>query len=74
MTTTTEKRKVGWKNIIAWGSGDIFGSGAGTIIGLWMLYFYTQVAGLSPIEAGLIFAIAKGMGWFYRSNCGLYYG
>ncbi|WEM44678.1 MFS transporter (plasmid) [Photobacterium sp. DA100] len=59
MTTTTQKRQVGWKNIIAWGSGDIFGSGAGTIIGLWMLYFYTQVAGLSPIEAGLIFAIAK---------------
>ncbi|MCU4674126.1 MFS transporter [Catenovulum sp. 2E275] len=52
-------RKVGWKNIVAWGSGDIFGSGASTIIGLWMLYFYTQVAGLSPIEAGLIFAVAK---------------
>lgn len=57
--TTVENKKVGWKNILAWGSGDIFGSGAGTIIGLWMLYFYTQVAGLSPIEAGLIFAIAK---------------
>lgn len=56
---TNSNRQVGWKNIIAWGSGDIFGSGASTIIGLWMLYFYTQVAGLSPIEAGLIFAIAK---------------
>lgn len=54
-----KQRQVGWKNILAWGSGDIFGSGAGTIIGLWMLYFYTQVAGLSPIEAGSIFAIAK---------------
>jgi len=55
-----EKRKQpGWKNIIAWGSGDIFGSGSGTIIGLWMLYFFTQVAGLSPVEAGLIFAIGK---------------
>ncbi|WP_019613929.1 MFS transporter [Psychromonas ossibalaenae] len=57
--SNTTNRKVGWKNIVAWGSGDIFGSGAGTIIGLWMLYFYTQVAGLSPIQAGSIFAIAK---------------
>ncbi|MFV0576453.1 MAG: MFS transporter [Vibrio sp.] len=54
-----QKREVKWRNIIAWGSGDIFGSGSATIIGLWMLYFYTQVAGLSPVEAGSIFAIAK---------------
>ena len=52
-------RKVGTKNILAWGSGDIFGSGVMTVIGLWMLYFYTEVAGLSPIAAGSIFAIAK---------------
>lgn len=52
-------KQPGWKNILAWGSGDIFGSGSGTIIGLWMLYFFTQVAGLSPIEAGSIFAIGK---------------
>lgn len=52
-------RKVGMKNILAWGSGDVFGSGAMTVIGLWMLYFYTEVAGLSPVAAGSIFAIAK---------------
>lgn len=59
MTEVKESKQPGWKNIIAWGSGDIFGSGSGTIIGLWMLYFFTQVAGLSPVEAGLIFAIGK---------------
>lgn len=53
------EREVKTKNILAWGAGDIFGSGASTIIGLWMLYFYTQVAGLSPIAAGSIFAITK---------------
>ena len=59
MTEVKNTKQPGWKNIIAWGSGDIFGSGSGTIIGLWMLYFFTQVAGLSPVEAGLIFAIGK---------------
>ena len=59
MVEAGRKKQPGWKNILAWGSGDIFGSGSGTIIGLWMLYFFTQVAGLSPVEAGLIFAIGK---------------
>lgn len=59
MTEVKKSSQPRWKNIIAWGSGDIFGSGSGTIIGLWMLYFFTQVAGLSPVEAGLIFAIGK---------------
>lgn len=41
------------------GMGDIFGSGAMTITGLWLLYFYIEVAGLSPAAAASIFAIAK---------------
>ena len=47
------------RNILAWGSGDIFASGAGTIIGLWMLFFFTEVAGLTPVQAGTIFALAN---------------
>ncbi|WP_204305717.1 MFS transporter, partial [Klebsiella pneumoniae] len=39
--------------------GDIFGSGAMPITGLWLLYFYIEVAGLSPAAAASIFAIAK---------------
>ena len=39
--------------------GDIFGSGAMTITGLWLLLFYIEVAGLSPAAAASIFAIAK---------------
>ncbi len=53
------RRDVKTKNILAWGMGDIFGSGAMTITGLWLLYFYIEVAGLSPAAAASIFAIGK---------------
>ncbi|MFV0576292.1 MAG: MFS transporter [Vibrio sp.] len=54
-----DKREVKLKNMICWGAGDIVGNGTGTILGLWALYFYIQVAGLSPVQAGSIFAIGK---------------
>ncbi|RQN06638.1 hypothetical protein EHQ51_18035 [Pantoea ananatis] len=31
--------------------GDIFGCGAMTITGLWLLYFYIEVVGLSPASS-----------------------
>ena len=46
--TVTPTREVKTRNILCWGMGDIFGSGAMTITGLWLLYFYIEVAGLSP--------------------------
>jgi len=58
-TAASAGREVKTKNILAWGMGDIFGSGAMTITGLWLLYFYIEVAGLSPAAAASIFAIAK---------------
>ena len=57
--TVTAPREVKTRNILCWGMGDIFGSGAMTITGLWLLYFYIEVAGLSPAAAASIFAIAK---------------
>ena len=57
--TVTPQREVKTRNILCWGMGDIFGSGAMTITGLWLLYFYIEVAGLSPAAAASIFAIAK---------------
>lgn len=39
--------------------GDIFGSGAMTITGLWLLYFYIEVAGLSPAAAASILRSPK---------------
>ena len=57
--TVTAPREVKTRNILCWGMGDIFGSGAMTITGLWLLYFYIEVAGFSPAAAASIFAIAK---------------
>lgn len=52
-------KEVRTRNILAWGAGDIFASGAGTVIGLWMLYFFTEIAGLTALQAGTIFALAN---------------
>ncbi|EOF9308488.1 TPA: MFS transporter [Enterobacter cloacae] len=38
---------------------DLFSSGAFAIIAAWMMYFFTNFAGLTPIEGGSILFIAK---------------
>ena len=55
----TSSRQVKFRNMLCWGSGDLFGGGTQTVIGLWLFFFYTEVAGLSAAQAGIIFAIAK---------------
>ncbi|API86720.1 MFS transporter [Francisella uliginis] len=57
-------KQVRLPNMIAYGSGDFFGGGAFTILGLWLMYFYTNIAGLSAAEAGLIVAIGRGLDVF----------
>lgn len=44
---------------IGYGLTDIMGGGAFTVIGAWLLFFYTTFVGLSPIEAASIVAIAR---------------
>jgi oligogalacturonide transporter len=44
---------------IGYGLTDIMGGGAFTVIGAWLLYFYTTFVGLSPVEAASIVAIAR---------------
>ena len=56
-----ELRKIPMKNAIAYGIGDIYGSGAFILIGLLFLFFLTDYVGLSPALAGLVFAIGKGV-------------
>lgn len=58
MTKPTERR-VGYGVAIGYGVTDLFGGGAFVIIGTWLLYFYTTYCGLSVLEAGSIFAIAR---------------
>ena len=54
-----EKRELGWKNIIFYGVGDLYGGGSFMIIGLFFLYFLTDVVGLSPAMAGLVFTLGE---------------
>lgn len=44
---------------IGYGLTDIMGGGAFTVIGAWLLFFYTTFVGLSPMEAASIVAIAR---------------
>ncbi|EAP9886524.1 MFS transporter [Salmonella enterica] len=44
---------------IGYGLTDIMGGGAFTVIGAWLLFFYTTFVGLSPVEAASIVAIAR---------------
>ena len=58
MVKPTERR-VGYGIAIGYGVTDLFGGGAFAIIGSWLLYFYTTYCGLTVLEAGSIFAIAR---------------
>ncbi|AIF53413.1 MFS transporter [Pelosinus sp. UFO1] len=53
------ERVIKFKNIIGYGITDLFGMGSLAVVGAWMLYFYTTFCGLSPVEAGAIFAVAR---------------
>jgi len=53
------ERKITFKNYAGYGLGDALGAGSMAIISAWVLFFYTTYCGISPIQAGLIFAIAR---------------
>ncbi|MDW4575595.1 MFS transporter [Atlantibacter hermannii] len=53
------KRKITIPVSIGYGVTDIMGGGAFTVIGAWLLFFYTTFVGLSPVEAASIVAIAR---------------
>ncbi|SPC37980.1 MFS transporter [Latilactobacillus fuchuensis] len=53
-----KKRKITLLTRLAYGSGNLLGSGALAISGAWLLFFYTTFCGLSVIKASLIFSIA----------------
>ncbi|MGR4051647.1 MFS transporter [Kosakonia cowanii] len=52
-------RKVTIPVSIGYGMTDIMGGGAFTVIGAWLLFYYTTFVGLSPLEAASIVAIAR---------------
>lgn len=51
-------RKITLLTRIAYGSGNLLGSGALAISGSWLLFFFTTFCGLPVFQASLIFSIA----------------
>ncbi|MFW5980093.1 MAG: MFS transporter [Halanaerobiales bacterium] len=51
--------KIRFKNLIAYGIGDIYGGGAFLVLGTLYLYFLTDIVGLPPGKAGLVLIIGK---------------
>lgn len=56
---TRSERKITIPVSIGYGLTDIMGGGAFTVIGAWLLFYYTTFVGLSPLEAASIVAIAR---------------
>lgn len=59
MSLKKKERKVTIPVSIGYGMTDIMGGGAFTVIGAWLLFFYTTFVGLSPIKAAAIVALAR---------------
>ncbi|MGB8665002.1 MAG: MFS transporter [Serratia inhibens] len=59
MGIAIKDRPIKLRNLLAYGSGDVFGGGSFAVLGLWIMFFYTTYAGLSPVQAGTIIAIAR---------------
>ena len=64
--TDTEKpgriegeRPVLLRNVIGFGIGDIYGGGAFLIVGMLFMFFLTEVVGMKPALAGLMFGVGK---------------
>lgn len=54
-----KERMVTFKTLVSYGLGDIYGGGAFMIVGMLFLFYLTEVVGLSPALAGLVFGIGK---------------
>ncbi len=54
-----QRKEVTFKHLLAYGSGDIYGGGAFLVVGMLFLFYLTEIVGLSPFLAGLVFGIGK---------------
>ena len=63
-------RKVRFGHYLAYGSNDFLGAGAMSIIGFWILFFYTTFCGLSATQATIIFATARLLDAFFSPVIG----
>ncbi|WP_034945222.1 MFS transporter [Erwinia oleae] len=58
-TSVGQVHKVTLGHQLAYGGGNLLGSGALAIAGAWLLYFYTTFCGLTLLEASFIFSTAS---------------
>jgi oligogalacturonide transporter len=63
-------RPVRLGHYIAYGANDFLGAGAMSIIGVWILFFYTTFCGLTAAEAGIIFVVARLLDAFFSPVIG----
>jgi oligogalacturonide transporter len=70
MATTMPARKVRFGHLVAYGSNDFLGAGAMSIIGFWVVFFYTTFCGLSATQAGIIFMTARLLDAFFSPIIG----
>ena len=63
-------RPVRLGHYIAYGANDFLGAGAMSIIGVWILFFYTTFCGLTAAEAGIIFVAARLLDAFFSPVIG----
>lgn len=60
MNSTVTEKPVKFVHLLIYGVGDLFGGGSFLVIGMLFMFFLTEVVGLSPGKAGMVFAIGKG--------------
>jgi len=53
------ERPVLMRNVIGYGIGDIYGGGAFLIVGMLFMFFLTEIVGMKPALAGLMFGVGK---------------
>ena len=53
------EKRILFRHQLAYGGGNLLGSGALAIAGIWLLYFYTTFCGLTLLEASVIFSVAS---------------
>jgi len=58
-SAATGERVVRRRNVLLYGLGDIYGGGAFLIVGMLFMFYMTEVVGLSPVLAGLVFGLGK---------------
>ncbi len=59
MEKSNSLEKIGFKKVLLFGSGDMFGGGAQVIVSFFYLVFLTDIVGLTPSLSGLIVLLSR---------------